>query len=145
MSMSDSVLPPSSDSSENDYISWLLEYSVLNAAAKLARHFSGQGSMWQRPYIDSQPRAAASRASVWFAAYPPAIITRQGESVLATLGDPTLWDAFAQIGIKALHTGPMKQSGGVTGRTITPTIDGNFDRIGLRSTPPSARWRNFRP
>ncbi|MBP8106898.1 MAG: maltose alpha-D-glucosyltransferase [Caldilineaceae bacterium] len=118
-----------------DYISWLLDHSVLNAAAKLARQFSGQGSMWQRPYIESRPRAAAGMASVWFSSYPPAIITRQGESVLATLGDPALWDAFAQIGIKALHTGPMKQSGGVTGRTLTPTIDGNFDRIGLEIDP----------
>ncbi|RIK47073.1 MAG: maltose alpha-D-glucosyltransferase, partial [Chloroflexi bacterium] len=38
-------------------------------------------------------------------------------------------------GVKAVHTGPMKLSGGVRGRELTPTVDGNFDRIGLEIDP----------
>lgn len=116
-------------------LDWLLDRSMLAYATQAARTYAGQGRMWRHPYAEAQPRAAAARASVWFTAYPPAIITRPGESVLQTLGDPTLWQTFQQIGIQGLHTGPMKQAGGVTGRTFTPTIDGYFDRIGLDLDP----------
>ncbi|MEZ4640139.1 MAG: hypothetical protein R2856_35155 [Caldilineaceae bacterium] len=74
-------------------------------------------------------------ASVWFTAYPASIITREGESVLATLGDPDLWRTFAEIGIEGMHTGPLKQSGGIYEQEYTPTIDGFFDRIGLDIAP----------
>ncbi len=55
--------------------------------------------------------------------------------MLGALGDDRLWQVLAEIGIRGMHTGPMKQSGGLTGRTFTPTIDGNFDRIGLAIDP----------
>ena len=118
-----------------DDLSWLIEHSMLHSANVLATQYSGQGRMWQHPYAEAQPRAAAALASVWFTAYPPAIITREGESVLATLGDPALWATFAAIGIRGLHTGPMKVSGGLQGTEFTPTIDGYFDRIGLAIDP----------
>lgn len=119
----------------NDYISWLLDHAMLEAVRPLAARYSGQGSQWRHPYAQAQPRAAAAKASVWFTAYPGAIITRDGESVLATLGDPALWRTFADIGIQAIHTGPMKQAGGLRGMEFTPTIDGHFDRIGLAIDP----------
>lgn len=119
----------------DDDIRWLLDEAMLAQGAAISRRYAGVGSMWQRPYAAAQPRAAAALASVWFAAYPGSIVTRPGESVLRTLGDPALWQAFAEIGIQAVHTGPMKRSGGVTGRTFTPSIDGNFDRIGLEIDP----------
>jgi trehalose synthase len=119
----------------DDDIRWLLDHAMLAQGAAIGRRFSGVGAMWQRPYAAAQPRAAAALASVWFAAYPGAIVTRPGESVLQTLGDPALWQAFAAIGIQAVHTGPMKRSGGVIGRSFTPSIDGNFDRIGLEIDP----------
>jgi trehalose synthase len=125
------ITPPSAA----DELRWLLDHAMLEQGAAISRTFAGVGAMWQRPYAATQPRAAAALASVWFAAYPAAIITRPGESVLHTLGDPTLWQAFAEIGIQAVHTGPMKRAGGVTGRTFTPSIDGNFDRIGLAIDP----------
>ena len=78
---------------------------------------------------DAAARQRQPRASVWFAAYPPSIITRPEESVLATLGDPALWQTLTAIGVKGVHTGPMKRSGGIRGREYTPSIDGNFDRI----------------
>ncbi len=116
-------------------VRWLVEHSMLEQARRRAVAYSGQGRMWRHPYAEAQPRAAADKASVWFSAYPASVITRPGDSVLATLGNPALWQAFAAIGIQALHTGPMKQSGGVTGREMTPTIDGHFDRIGLEIDP----------
>jgi trehalose synthase len=51
--------------------------------------------------------------------------------VLARMGDETLWRIFAEIGIQGIHTGPMKQAGGIYGQEFTPTIDGYFDRIGI--------------
>ena len=60
---------------------------MLYSAKQSANHYAGQGRMWQRPYAETQPRAASALASAWFTAYPAAIITRENESVLRTLGD----------------------------------------------------------
>jgi trehalose synthase len=118
-----------------EYVQWLVEQSMLQGANQLAARYAGQGRMWQRPYAETRPRAASALASVWFTAYPAAIITREGESVLQTLGDDQLWRALSAIGVQAIHTGPMKQAGGIRGRELTPTIDGHFDRIGLAIDP----------
>ena len=126
------------------YLRWLEEQSMLHQAETIARRYAGRGELWQHPYAEAQPRAAADLASVWFTAYPASIITRDGESVLATLADPALWEAFATIGIEAVHTGPMKLAGGLTGRTLTPTIDGNFDRIGCAIDPAFGSEAEFR-
>jgi trehalose synthase len=120
---------------QTDLILWLTERSMLEQANRAARNYAGTGRMWRNPYAAARPRDAASRASVWFSAYPASVVTRSGESVLTTLGDPGLWRAFADIGIQALHTGPMKQAGGLQGRSFTPTTDGHFDRIGLDIDP----------
>ncbi|MCS6827678.1 MAG: maltose alpha-D-glucosyltransferase [Caldilinea sp.] len=127
----------------NDDIRWLLEHAMLEQSAAIRRRYIGNGALWRRPYAAAQPRAAAAMASVWFAAYPNSIITRPGESVLRTLGDPALWRTFAEIGIQAVHTGPMKRAGGVSGRTFTPSIDGNFDRIGLEIDPALGTTEEF--
>lgn len=119
----------------NPYLSWLLDHALLQAVRPLAARYSGQGSQWRYSYAEARPRAASATASVWFTAYPGAIITRPGQSVLATLGDPALWRTLADIGIQAIHTGPMKQAGGLSGVDFTPTIDGHFDRIGLDIDP----------
>jgi trehalose synthase len=116
-------------------IAWLEEHSMLRQAADLARPYSGSATLWQHPYGQPQPRAAAARASVWFTAYPASTITAPGASVLRTLGDARLWGAFEAVGIQGLHTGPMKRAGGVTGRSFTPTVDGGFDRIGFDIDP----------
>ncbi len=117
------------------YIGWLVEHSMLHQAELTARRYSGQGQLWQRPYANPQPRAASALASVWLTAYPPAHLGRAGESVLASLGDPELWSVFREIGIKGVHTGPMKRAGGLRGREYTPTVDGNFDRISTEIDP----------
>ena len=105
---------------------------MLHEAELAARRYSGHGSLWQHPYANPQPRAASALASVWFTAYPASQITRPGESVLHSLGDPELWRLFREMGITAVHTGPMKRAGGIRGREYTPTVDGNFDRISTR-------------
>ena len=116
---------------DSDYIQWLVSQSMLHNAKLSARKYSGQGRLWQRPYAQARPQGATAIASVWFTAYPSSIVTAAGKSVLATLADPALWNALATVGVQAIHIGPTKRSGGVTGREFTPTIDGNFDRIGL--------------
>lgn len=116
-------------SHDPDYVDWLVEQSSLHRARKRALQYAGQSRLWQRPYAEARPRAVGAIASVWMTAYPPAIITPPGQSVLSTLGDADLWRAFSAIGIQAIHPGPMKRAGGLSGREHTPTIDGMFDRI----------------
>ncbi|MFL6063409.1 MAG: maltose alpha-D-glucosyltransferase [Friedmanniella sp.] len=111
------------------YVSWLAEQSMLADAIEFARQFSGQGSMWQNPFANPDPRAAIEKASVWFTAYPISMITKKGTSFLGTLGDEDLWAAFEEIGIDGVHTGPVKQAGGISGWDSTPSVDGHFDRI----------------
>ncbi len=129
---------------DTEYIAWLVGQSMLNHARRLAASYTGRGRLWQRPYAEARPRDASSLAPVWFTAYPPAIITRPGESVLQTLGDARLWDALAEIGVRAIHIGPTKQAGGLQGRDFTPTIDGNFDRIGFGIDPAAGTEGEFR-
>jgi trehalose synthase len=111
------------------YVSWLLGESMLEDAKAFATQFSGQGSMWQNPFANPDPRAAIEKASVWFTAYPISMITKPGTSFLGTLGDEELWAAFEEIGIDGLHTGPVKKGGGLVGWDPTPSVDGHFDRI----------------
>ena len=112
-----------------DYVSWLQDQSMLGDAYEFAKQFSGQGSMWQNPYANPDPRAAIEKAAVWFTAYPISMITKPGTSFLGTLGDDDLWEAFEAIGIDGVHTGPVKKAGGIVGWEPTPSVDGHFDRI----------------
>ncbi len=119
-----------SSSAENaEYVAWLVGESMLSDANRLALQLSGQGSMWQNPFAHPDPRAAVERASVWFTAYPLSFVTRRGESFLAALADVELWKAFNHIGIDAVHTGPVKEAGGVNGWSRSSSVDGHFDRI----------------
>ncbi len=117
------------------YVEWLVNHSMLGDAKTLARQLSGQPEMWGRAYASPHPRGAVDTASVWFTAYPLSQITGEGETFLAALGGDDLWDAFARIGIRAIHTGPVKLAGGVSGWTRTPSIDGHFDRISMTIDP----------
>lgn len=120
---------------DNAYIQWLVSQSMLHAARQRARQYAGQARLWQRPYAQARPRDASAIASVWFTAYPASIVTREGGSVLQALGDARLWHALSDLGVQGIHNGPTKRSGGLNGRTFTPTIDGNFDRISLEIDP----------
>ena len=120
---------------DNSYIQWLESQSMLRAARERARLYAGQARLWQRPYAQARPRDASAIASVWFTAYPAAIITPDGGSVLQALADERLWSALSELGVQGIHNGPMKRSGGLRGREFTPTIDGNFDRISFDIDP----------
>ncbi|HYP44714.1 MAG TPA: maltose alpha-D-glucosyltransferase [Propionibacteriaceae bacterium] len=111
------------------YVSWLIEESMLADAQSISSQFSGTGGMWQNPFANPDPRAAIEKASVWFTAYPISMITKPGTSFLGTLGDEDLWLMFEALGVDAVHTGPVKQAGGLSGWDNTPSVDGHFDRI----------------
>jgi trehalose synthase len=117
------------------YIRWLKQESMLQTSNKLASKYAGSGHMWRNPYAKPRPRAAISRASVWYTAYPISLITKEGESIIASLGNDDLWKAFEDIGIEGMHTGPMKLAGGIKGWNYTPSIDGHFDRISTKIDP----------
>src|SRR6188768_3081910 len=106
------------------YVRWLEERSMLFQARQQARSISGDGIQWRHAYGEPQPREAVKRASVWLLDYPGSVIPRPGKSVIATWGDADLWEALERIGIELLHTGPIKQAGGIRQREYTPTIDG---------------------
>lgn len=117
------------------YVEWLVNQSMLGDATMFARQLSGQSSMWNNPFAHPNPRRAVDTASVWFTAYPLSLITRPRQSFLSALGADDLWEAFEQIGIKAVHTGPVKMAGGISGWEPTPSIDGHFDRIAMAMDP----------
>jgi trehalose synthase len=126
------------------YVTWLRQESMLNDANDIAKQFSGRGSMFQNPFAKPDPRAAIETASVWFTAYPISVMGRRGHSFLATLGDPKLWEAFQNIGIQGLHTGPVKRAGGIRGWSPTPSVDGHFDRISTQIDPAFGTEAEFR-
>lgn len=114
------------------YIRWLRNGSMLRTADRQASKYAGKATMWQNPYARPRPRAAIKMSSVWYTAYPASLITKGRESILHTLGNDDLWQAFQEIGITGLHTGPMKYGGGIDGWKFTPSVDGHFDRISNR-------------
>ena len=126
------------------YVSWLLSQSMLADANEISQQFSGQGSMWQNPYATPNPRGAVEMASVWFTAYPLSLITRPGDSFLKAMADDEMWKAFSEIGIEAVHTGPVKRAGGISGWQLTPSVDGHFDRISTQIDPAFGTEDEFR-
>lgn len=126
------------------YVSWLISQSMLADANEISQQFSGQGSMWQNPYAEPSARGAVETASVWFTAYPLSLITRPNESFLKAMADADMWKAFSEIGIEAVHTGPVKRAGGISGWELTPSVDGHFDRISTEIDPAFGTEEDFR-
>lgn len=130
------VAPPFQPVATNKaYVEWLEQQSMLHDATIVARQVAGKHQMWAHPYSKPDPRLAVHTASAWFTSYPLSMITGPGESFLGALGAAELWEAFEQIGIDAIHTGPVKLSGGIDGWKPTPSIDGHFDRISMAIDP----------
>src|SRR5579872_6325398 len=138
------ALAGDADGENQSYVEWLVDQSMLWDAKQLAIQLSGQGSMWQNPFAHPDPRAAVERAPVWFTAYPPSFVTGPGESFLSGLANRDLWQAFKEIGIEAIHTGPVKQAGGIDGWRSTPSVDGHFDRISMQVDPAFGTEDQFR-
>src|SRR6201996_3146576 len=126
------------------YVDWLVDQSMLSDANALARQLSGSGNMLQNPFAHPDPRAALRRAAVWFTAYPLSFITRQDQSFLSGLSELSLWECFSRIGIDAIHTGPVKRAGGISGWRLTPSVDGHFDRISMEVDPEFGSEDEFR-
>ena len=102
---------------------------MLGDAGAAAGELSTVGGLMQNPFGIPNPTRAIGKAPVWFTAYPASMITKPGESFLATLSDDSLWSIFENLGISAVHTGPVKRAGGLSGWDATPSVDGQFDRI----------------
>ncbi|MCC6591357.1 MAG: maltose alpha-D-glucosyltransferase [Bryobacterales bacterium] len=105
-------------------------------AMKLFERARAVARVWTKPYVESRPKDAVRRASVWFTAYPASTLGLEGQAPLEVLGDPCLWDLFCQLGITGIHTGPLLRSGGIEpddagGWRRTPSTDGHFDPISL--------------
>ncbi len=132
------------DATNELYTTWLHNQSMLADANVLAGQLAGQGSMWQNPYADPNPTSAIERAGVWFTAYPISLITAPGVNFLSALGDDELWSIFTTVGIDALHTGPVKEAGGMRGWSQTPSVDGHFDRISMQIDPAFGTEDQFR-
>ncbi len=130
------ITPPFEATGTNRaYVEWLDEQSMLHDAARVSWQLAGTHTMWANPYAHPEPRAAVQRASVWFTSYPLSHITTPGQSFLGSLGSPELWEAFASVGIDAVHTGPVKLAGGLDGWEVTPSVDGHFDRMSMAIDP----------
>jgi len=136
--------PFEADGRNPAYVHWLEDQSMLGDARTLGRQLAGHHMMWQNPYAAPNPRAAVSQASVWFTAYPLSMVSASGTTFLGALGHDELWTAFEKIGIDAVHTGPVKLAGGVTGWEHTPSIDGHFDRISMAIDPMFGTEDEFR-
>ncbi len=120
----------SPDQSErSSHIEWLKSRSMLLKYESLIQSFAGKSIQWQYAFGCSRPEDTLKQSSVWFAAYPDSLMGRQDTKVLEILGMPELHQTLSEIGIQAVHTGPMKRSGSLTGTEYGPSIDGNFDRI----------------
>ena len=142
--LQDSPPPFAADGRNRAYVEWLEGMSMLGDADSVARQLSGQAGMWLNPYAYPNPRGAVERASVWFTAYPLSLITAPGQSYLAALGEEDLWSAFEQIGVEAVHIGPVKRAGGITGWEYTASVDGHFDRISMALDPMFGTEKEFR-
>lgn len=136
--------PRTANGTNPSYVEWLVRQSMLKDADVLARQLSGQPAMWRNPYARPDARRAIATSDVWFTAYPISLITRPGQSFLAALGDDELWSAFEQVGITAIHTGPVKRAGGIAGWLETPSVDGHFDRISTQIDPAFGTEDEFR-
>ncbi len=110
-------------------IEWLKKRSMLLQHESLASAYSGQSAQWTNAFGRPRPRDRLDRNSVWFSAYPDSLMGGPGVTALDILGSPRLHQLLSEIGVEAIHTGPMKRSGSVTGTKYGPSIDGHFDRI----------------
>ena len=110
-------------------IDWLKKRSMLLRHASLTNAYSGQSAQWNNAFGRSRPQDCLDQSSVWFAAYPDSLVGGPGAKALDILGSPKLHQLLSDVGVEAIHTGPMKLSGSVSGTEYGPSIDGHFDRI----------------
>src|SRR5208282_1560552 len=138
------ISPPTDHGhNQSNYVDWLEQQSMLYQGGLLAQEVSGDAEQWRHPYASPQSKGLLN-ASVWFSAYPNAILTHPGDGILTTLAGEKLWKTFQELGIQAMHLGPVRLAGGISEREHTPTIDGWFDRIGLDVDPAFGTDEDYR-
>ena len=95
------------------YVEWLIDESMLNDAnaARQAAVGFREHARRTRSRIPIRARRSA-RAGGLVHRLSTVVRDSPGQSFLSGLADPRLWEAFAQIGIDAVHTGPVKKAGG---------------------------------
>ena len=109
------------------------DISLLRQSSLLAELVSGQKSQWAYPYAIPRPKAVMERGSVWFAAYPLSMLSK--DPPLQALANAKLWEIFQDIGIQGLHTGPLFVSGMISQGELQPSVDGGFDPISFVIDP----------
>ncbi|NGX64028.1 MAG: hypothetical protein KR126chlam6_01452 [Candidatus Anoxychlamydiales bacterium] len=120
---------------QNFNVDDLEKESILYNSEILAKNYSGNKDQWQHEYGLPHPKQICARTSVWLDSYARAIITKGKTSVIQTLADKKLWQILTDIGIEGIHTGPMKEAGGIVTGTHTPSVDGGYDRMSLKVDP----------
>ena len=120
---------------DSKYIDWLKERSMLYQGEKLTQSFAGNRNQWQHAFGDSEFSKILNSNSIWLSVYADSIIGLPEQSTLDVLGSKTLLTQLSSLGIKAIHTGPLKRSGSVQNRQYGPSIDGHFDRIESKIDP----------
>ena len=104
----------------------------------------GPGEHVPEPVRAPEP-ARRARAGVGVVHRLPAVVHHApGQSFLAGLADPALWQAFTRSASTRVHTGPVKQAGGLDGWRQTPSVDGHFDRISMQVDPAFGTEEQFR-
>eukprot|EP01135_Chromosphaera_perkinsii_P011877 Nk52_evm6s2524 gene=Nk52_evmTU6s2524 len=118
-------------------IQGLEKISMLWQATDLLNiKYQGSRDQWQHPHYGfSQFESLLNDHSVWLDCYFRSVISSSSFSSLKPFGNEELWKILEETGITALHTNPIRTSGGVRicdsqpGWEYTPSTDGGYDRI----------------
>ena len=101
--------------------------------------------MWHNPYANPDPRAAVDRGVgvvhrlPALAHHPARRVVPRPRWATRSCGTPSTRSAST-----AIHTGPVKRAGGITGWEHTPSVDGHFDRISTQIDPAFGTEDEFR-
>lgn len=120
----------------NPTIPWLLDHAILEAVRPSRPAIPARSAVALSLYAEAPAAHGSSHGLGLVHGLPRRDHRPRGSVGAGRAGRPgAVGRAFADIGIQAIHTGPMKQAGGLNGTDFTPTIDGHFDRIGLAIDP----------
>jgi trehalose synthase len=127
--------PPTAADAANQLAQDYAKHAMLQQADETFTAISGSRLPWSGPYLTPQPETLTREAADYLTLYPRAYLPSSGESVLGTLAQPKLWDALSQVGFTLVHPLTFERSGRVLGRSVSPSIDGGFDRISYEVEP----------
>ena len=107
----------------------LVAHASLNEAFALTKKYAR--NLWEKQYTKPQYKFINQHAAVWLDIYPLSqLLGKNKKNILQTLADPKLLKALQDLGIKMIHTNPMREAGGITpGLEKYPSTDGGYDRV----------------